>query len=863
MLPSWRFARRTLFARPGRSALLFAAIALSSMLVTGVGSGMRSVQNNVRGKLTSLMGEVDARLVQQSAAPFSAAVAEKVKAWPGVEAVSARRLGSLTLGRADGALDAAGKPRRSTAQARGVDPVSDPRFDSQALQEGARPVAPDQIALDSVTAAALEAKVGDKLQVLRLGAPMRLTVCGIVPRPILGALQKPMVTLYRSTLNEAMGRQDEATQIAILLQPGVDIRAWCATHAKDVDEDMLLEPAEMATSGMDKQVLAGQLGFTLATVIAFLACSFIIGVGMTTAVAELERELATLRCLGASRSQLFAGQCCAGLVLSFTAGIVGVPLGFAGAWCVTWWFRDTLPEGFTPSWLGASLAMGGSLMAGLLGALNPARIASRTSPLESLRRRATPVWRPGLWICLGAGVLCAAFEIAVLTLAADSQQKFWLHALAGLPIIHIGWFLLCVPILQAAGALLSGPLTKLLSLPPGLLRGGVSRAPYRLGLTAGALMMGMSILVSTWSNGESMLNEIRSKVKFGDAFAFKVSGLSPRDQDALRILPGVRHAAAVGYLPLKTGATMALGVQSIAPPNVICVGFEPDSFLQMNRLDWVRGSPESALPMLRSGEGVLVAEQFLTARGIDVGDSIELIGARSRVEMKVVGVVSSAGLDMATQVFGIRSVYMEHAMSCVFMDMSAVARHFGVRDAVIMQMDLGPEGSAALDEALAAEVAQAVPGALFASGRAIRAQIDEVGQVILGMSGAIAFAAMLLGCVGVGNVIAAQVAGRGHEFGVLRATGADRSSVAGLVLAETALIALTAILAGTGLGIELALAGCVLYRDLVGLQLSPIFPLVPWLIGAATMLLFALLAAAPAIRRLLGKSPRELLAGNS
>ena len=111
-------------------------------------------------------------------------------------------------------------------------------------------------------------------------------------------------------------------------------------------------------------------------------------------------------------------------------------------------------------------------------------------------------------------------------------------------------------------------------------------------------------------------------------------------------------------------------------------------------------------------------------------------------------------------------------MSCVFMDLSAVAKNFGVRDAVIMQMDLGPVGSTEQDEELAAAVANAVPGALFASGRGIRTQVDEVGKVILGMGGAIAFAALLLGCFGVGNVIAAQVSGRGYEFGVLRATGA-------------------------------------------------------------------------------------------
>ena len=180
MLPSWRFARRTLFARPGRSALLFVAIAMASTLVTAVGSGMHSVQNNVRGKLTGLLGEVDARLVQQSAAPFSAGIVQDMKSWTGVEAVSARRLGSLTLSRGDGARDSSGKLRRTTAQARGIDAVSDPRFDPMPMQEGRRPNNDKDIALDPVTAKELDAQLGDVLMVLRLGQPMQLTVCGIV-----------------------------------------------------------------------------------------------------------------------------------------------------------------------------------------------------------------------------------------------------------------------------------------------------------------------------------------------------------------------------------------------------------------------------------------------------------------------------------------------------------------------------------------------------------------------------------------------------------------------------------------------------------------------------------------------------------
>ena len=105
------------------------------------------------------------------------------------------------------------------------------------MQEGHRPGDANQIALDPVTAKTLDAKLGDELLVLRLGAPVKLVVCGIVQRPMLGALQKPAVVVYRSTLNQAMGRDDEATQVAILLKPGTDVGAWCKAHSKDVVDD--------------------------------------------------------------------------------------------------------------------------------------------------------------------------------------------------------------------------------------------------------------------------------------------------------------------------------------------------------------------------------------------------------------------------------------------------------------------------------------------------------------------------------------------------------------------------------------------------------------------------------------------------
>ena len=863
ILPSLRFAWRTLSARPARTALLATSIGLATALVTAVSTGLQTAQANLEARLTRIMGSVDARLVQQAGAPFDASLVSQVRDWSGVAEAQARLTGSITLTRADGDRDEQGRPRRATAQARGVDPAKDARFEGLPIREGRRAQGADEIALDPMTAKALDARPGTRLRVARLGKPIELTVSGVMDRPLLGALQRPLVELDRRTLAEASGRGDEASNVSILLVPGTDAAAWCAEHAAEVPEGMLLEPAEMATSGMDRQVEAGRLGFVLGCTIAMLAGAFIVGVGMTTSVGELDRELATLRCLGASRGQLFAGPLLAGAGLSAAASALGVPLGLLGAFGVATWFRQSLPLGLVPSWEGVALAVGSSIGSGVLGSALPAWNAAQTSPLQALRRRARPPRAGGPWLCLVLGAALAGSEAAIVKLVDDPQRRFWMHAIVGVAATHAGWFLLCVPLMQWVSAALSPPLTRALRLPPGLLRGSVARTPYRLGLTAGALMMGLSVLVSTWSHSEGMLREVRERVRFGDAFVMKPSGLTPADQERLRALPGVRTGSAVGYLPLRVAGDAGLGVQALAPPNVICVGFEPEGFLRMNRLEWVRGTPEEALPKLLDGSGALVAEQFLTARGLEVGDSIELRAPRADATFTIVGVVSSAGLDVATQVFGIRSVYMEHAMSCVFLNLDTVAKRFGVRDAVLMQLDLGPEGTDDDDEKLAARISDTVPGAVFASGRAIRGAIDDVGRLVRGVTGSVAFAALLVACLGVGSVIAAQVQGRRQELGVLRATGAGLAPLLGLVLGEALLLGVTAILAGTGLGWELAWAGRILFESLAGLKLAAVFPLLAWAVGAVLVVVLALASAFPAARRLLAESPRALLTGRA
>ena len=100
--------------------------------------------------------------------------------------------------------------------------------------------------------------------------------------------------------------------------------------------------------------------------------------------------------------------------------------------------------------------------------------------------------------------------------------------------------------------------------------------------------------------------------------------MADQEGEILSALPGVEAASPVGYLPIRLGSEARLGIDAFSPKNVICVGFEPESFLELNRFEWIEGNPEEAVPRLLEGDSVLVAEQFLTARGLGVGDTITL-----------------------------------------------------------------------------------------------------------------------------------------------------------------------------------------------------------------------------------------------
>ena len=854
----WPFARRSLLGRRGRTALLVAAVALATSLVVAVTSGMRTAQDTLERRLAERLGNTDVRVVHRYAEDFDDALLDEVRAWPGVARAAGRRFASVTLAN-QGAPADDGRTPRVTAQARGIDLAEDARFREVTLVEGRRLEQVGEVLLDPQTAKSLAAKPGDALRVVRFGKPIEVVVAGIYERPSLGALQRPLVEIDLATLAEATRKPDRLTAIAIELDDGVDAARWCEENAARVEDPMIVEPAERVRTGLDKQAAAGAVGMAIAAIIAFLSCAAIVATGMTTAVLEELREMGVARAIGASRAQLFGAQVVTGGAIGLAGGVLGVPLGVAFVGAIAFWYRDIVRGLPSVDARGVALAIAGALVAGLAGALFPALRASRISPLEALSVRARAPRARAIALAILAAL--AAFGLwALMLLPEDRDTRFWLYAFLGLPLLHAAWFLLSVPVVLVAGRTVAPILGRALGLPAGLLAGSVARMPWRLGFTAGALMVAVSILVSTRSNGEAIIENLRERIRFADGFIFSTSGLSKEEQARLATLPGIAAALPIGYLPLKLAGEQVFGVEGMGPSNVVCVGFDPRPFLEVNELEWIEGDPATAIPRLESGDAVLVAPEFLIARGIGLGDTIRLGSGANEAAFEVAGVVTAAGLDLATQTFGMRQIYMEQAVSCVFMDFGAVERNFRTRDAYIMQLRLAAPPTEESDRALSEAVADRVPGAVYSSGRAIRGLVDEIGGTILAVWSGVAASALLLAAFGVGSVVAAGIDARRREFGVLRAVGASPATLVLLVLGETVVMAAAALVSGTALGFMLAAMGVRLYRDFGGLELRLLVPVGPLAAGAATVVLVALLAATPAVVRLARRPARELLA---
>lgn len=908
-----RLARSICSARPSRLVLLSAAVCMSVVLISAVASVMSSLSAAFTNQIDTQVGTAEVRVHAVTGGVMPRDITDQVSAWDGVESVLPRLQRTLTLARRaptyqpiddrnpDGMHGPTETLYRTSVAVNGVIPEREFAARSVRLIEGRYPQRAGEILIDARVAQrlswagtldsksrslhlledpvgylsikrdegqgpkdsrgalehnrAIGPRVGDSLTVARfLARPVELTIVGIAQSPPIGG--KPIAYTTLDALDELTGSTGEITDLEVKLAEGIDPGAFVASHVDEVREHAILQTTARITAGVQQNLAASQLAFVVISVISLCSAAFIIMTGLTTGIAEQQRMLGVLRCIGAERHQLAAAQLMVGVIVSSIGALAGTPLGIALSWVLTRIFPRQLTEGLVLDPVPLALTILGAVGAGLIGALWPAWRAARLSPMQAVTQRSAPSTRAQIgWVSL-AGLFGLGLQALVVLLIRDPQPFFWVYVTLALPVMFVGYFLVSVPIVVVVAKLVGPVVSRALGLPGQLLVRTVRATPYRHGFTAGALMTGMALLIGILTNSTAAMRDWIGRIEFPDAFAY---GL-PMTEDAIErinALDIVEQTCAINMLAVETDA---FGVRALQKYRTTYFGFEPGAFFDMVRVEFIQGDRETAQRRLEEGGAVIVAREFLVARGMGVGDTFVCRDAQGEEHrFEIVGVVTTPGLELVSQYFDLGENLVSQAVSSVFGSRADMIEHFGVREPMLIQIDLD-DSVDARDAVAQIEDTLVGTGVLnVGSGQRIREQIETVFSSSFVVVSTIALGAMLVACFGVANLIVAEIHARRYELGVLRAVGASRGQLVRLVCGQAVLIAVAACISGTLLGLQAAWGGQQMNRVLVGIDLSLEPPYGAIAFAWVSALVLSLLAAAPSAFKLNKHSVRTLM----
>ncbi|ROP45887.1 FtsX-like permease family protein [Pseudokineococcus lusitanus] len=603
---------------------------------------------------------------------------------------------------------------------------------------------------------------------------------------------------------------------------GVPVTAQTASDATDA----LVE----SQTGGALQLVSVLLAFA---VVSVLVAGLVIANTFAVLLAQRTRELALLRCVGASRRQLRRGVLLEALVTGLAASALGTALGIGitavGSAVVARTDAPVPVQGLSVPWWAVLTGLLLGTVVTVLAATSPARAATRVAPLAALRPLdPAPLRSRGGVLRLVGGLVLLVPGAAVLVWAS-LLGNLLLGLAAGVPTF-LGVVLLCQRGIPAAVGLVGRLLARVGGVPGRLAARNSVRVPRRTAATATALLVGVT-LVSTFVVGAASVRatttteleaQYPADVQVVDTGFFDGPGLPADLLPAVATTPGVTGAAAV------RGALVDLGDVTEQP----LLGLPAD-------VDGVVRSTTAGAPA--AGE-VRVGPGYAEVNRLADGDVVTATGP-------------SGSSDLVVRVDG-RNDYPVVAAA----ELERLSAAPPVVEVWASVADPEGRGAGGTVDALTATASAAAPDSYVAGAVLVRQGLDEVLDVLLLVVTALLGVAVVIALVGVGNTLALSVVERRQELGLLRALGQPARDVRRTLLWEAGLVAGVASVLGVGLGIAFGLAG----TSSALASTAPVVLDVPWLQVAAVVAvatLAGMVASLLPARRAASTPPVAAMAG--
>ena len=654
------------------------------------------------------------------------------------------------------------------------------------LREGRLPSGPGQTAVDARTASDQGFRVGDRVRILFQGAPGTFTVSGIVGFGEADNLAGATIAFFDlPTAQRLLDRTGVYDEIDVVAAPGVSatalrdrIQAQIGPAYQVLTGQQLAEDYVKTIGAFTKFISYALLAFAA---VSLFVGSFIIVNTFGIILAQRTREIALLRCLGASRAQVLRSVLGESLIVALIASAAGFGLGVLFAVLLKAVFTAV---GFSMPTTALQVRAHTILVSLLVGvvvttgaSLMPALKATRVAPVEALRDGAAhdPAHTAGRRAAIGALLVLGGIGLLTTGLFTAVGSRLT-DVSAGIVLVFLGAGTLSPLIARPMARTLGWPLERWAGQPGRLARQNAGRNPRRTASTAAALMVGLGLV--------GFVTIFASSVKVS------VSSVLDRSVTADYVLNGA-GTSSPGFSPqvvarlnqqpeIASATGLRAGVFKLDGATQQLYGVDPVAFSRTVRTDMVSGRLSDLV-----GGGVAVRQDVAAAHGWSVGDGVAM-------QFPIGG----------THTEQIKAVYADNHLNGLYLlPLSEFQRHYPDQFDVLALVKAKTSATAAESRAAVERVTNDFPSVQVRDQAEYRQQ--QAGQVdqLLTLFYALLVLAIVIAFLGIVNTLALSVLERVREIGLLRALGMTRRQLRAMIRWEAVIIALLGAVLGLLIGV--------------------------------------------------------------
>lgn len=531
-------------------------------------------------------------------------------------------------------------------------------------------------------------------------------------------------------------------------------------------------------AGVELRMLS--VGLLMFGLVAMMVAALVIYNTFGILVAQRTREMALLRCMGATRGQVFGSILIESAVVGLVSSLLGLLAGYglgAATMAVLGALDAPLPIGagvtLTPQTIAVGLAVGLAVTVG--AALLPARTATRVAPVAALRAQPEEqTFRTGLVRVVLASLFLvsglAAAGVGALVLE-PGQQVSLVVVMAGGAVTFAGVLILGPVLVRPLSALVGWAPRVLFGVPGRLAVDNSARNPRRAATTTVALTIGVTLMtlisVVTASTRVTLDAKLDEQFPIDYMLAAQDRGPSvPRSvAEDLRRRPELSKVVQIR----ETGAQ--------AGPD--------EAEVQVGTFHGPFEAPVTTGTMRGFGAGrVALSEAAAQDLGVRVGDTVTVRTERA-------GTVSLAVVALLDDESPLPSLTVaEQQFDRFFGAVPDTRVLINIRDGVPAE-----RARQAVDAATAA-----YPTVKVSSATEVRGEFDQTLDMVLMIITGLLGLAILISLLGIANTLSLSVHERTRESALLRALGLTRAQLRRMLSVEALLLGLIGALMGVVLG---------------------------------------------------------------